>query len=1098
MSRWMVNEYTAQLMRGAKVLLLSLTFCVGPLDRWSLEAQTNLEIETYRIGIQATSGATRTLEAWRATENILNQTSEQDGLPYRFTIVPEVGGTIANSIEAGRIDLLLTDPAAFVVAEVEFGARAILSTARIIEGKSVDKTGALIFVRADQPFSDLSDLRDEDVMAVAPTDFSGWWLAAQEFRRFRLEPMEHLGEVLFSGGNEREVIYAVQSGLVAAGVVRAGALEELADAGIVQLSEFRPISPQIIDGFPYWVSTPLYPERVLSALSEVPDPVLSLVINTLLDLDPGASEIHDKMEIAWQAPENYQVIHELLISLRARPYENYLWQAAVRIFSLHRWQILAVLLAVLCSLAFLSYQARRNWIMVEAQRNVLKSESRSKVFYRSAVEEHTVFCMLTRDGKISHVNGRFCDLAGQSRKALLGTELSTLLSNRDQRTLVGEIQQSMELKTPWNGHLRIRKVDGSYSWAQCMVIPVTGVEDRLSEIALVATDMTSTQKDVVETTFSDTLELIEDPVVVLNPSSLTVLYCNRAANHTLIQARIGGDWRNRPIDELITDEDLIALRARTDAVIEGPHRRITWEVDTKDKFSYEISLEYVAPEMGKPTLIVMYRDITERKAAELAKSEFVSTVSHELRTPLTSVKGAIAMASSGKAGEVPETVMALLGMASRNTDRLALLINDILDLEKIEAHKMEFNFEKLNLAELIDQALDANFHYADNLKVKLKAEIDLENSPYVTLGDKNRLMQVMDNLISNASKFSHPDTQVLIRLRRHKGWIRLSVRDFGAGIPRSTQLKIFGKFVQGDSSDSRAKGGTGLGLAIVKPIVEAHNGAISFYSEEGNGSEFFVDLPRVEGDVVSKVVLPAGLIAPGYLGCEDLADEIVVSAFTGFALIEEFEKCLRRSGWATDLEAGHVTTNQILNGSGVLGRAIATNLLDVGCRTLFSDLMDQGIIHNAPVCFLEASMNRVPDGASEADISGSTVMSEWLSAIPQHIGADGAASIEIKVLMIAGEDLSIDTDTHVEIKRVGHFRDLPTRSDLQSVDMVLYLSDNIETCTALILPTDQGVLAGKLPITVFSGQKIEKAAHFGVVSKFSLRNSVQGRKSRMR
>lgn len=1091
-------ESVAPIFRHARGMLIFLAFCAAFSSLWSLEAQTARELETYRIGVQATSGATRTLEEWRTTEQTLNEASARQAFPFRFTIIPEAGGNVANSIDAGRIDLLLSDPAAFVVAEVDYGARAILSTARIVDGRSVDRTGALIFAKADQPFSDLSDLQGANVMAVSPSDFSGWWLAAQEFRRFRLDPMDHLGEVLFSGGNEREVVYAVQSGLVSAGVIRAGALEELAGAGVVRLSEFRPISPQRIDGFPYFVSTPLYPERVLSALPHVPEPVLSLVINTLLESDPSIASGQSGMEVAWQAPENYQNVHELLVSLRAAPYENYLWQATVRIYALYRWQILAVLCAVLGSLTFLAHQARRNWALAEAHRNVLKSESRSKVFYRSAVEEHTVFCMLNRDGKISHVNGRFCDLAGQPRQALMGRELSTLLSTHDQALLTDEIQQSMDLKTPWNGHLRIKKTDGSYSWAQCMVIPVTGVEDKLSEIALVATDMTSTQIDLVEATFTDTLELIEDPIIVLNPLSLSILHCNKAAEKTLIEERVGGNWRNRPIEELITSEDLKALHARRDAVVEGPNRRLKWEVDTKAKISYEISLEYVVPEMDKPSLIVMYRDITDRKAAELAKSEFVSTVSHELRTPLTSMKGAIAIASSGKAGEVSPQVQQLLGMASRNTDRLFILINDILDLEKIEAQKMKYNFETLDLEELVEQAIKANHYYAENLKVNLVAEIDPASAPYVTIGDRNRLMQVMDNLISNASKFSHPDSQVLIRLLRCNGWIRLSIRDFGTGIPEAAQLKIFGKFVQGDSSDIRAKGGTGLGLAIVKPIVEAHKGAISFFSQEGVGSEFFVDLPRLDGDEVIKVDTPAELIATGFLHDADPSQEIVVSAFTGSALIEAFERGLRRSGWATDLEAGHVTTNQILNGSGVLGRAIAMNLLDVDCRTLLSDLIEQNVIKNSPVCFFEASMERGLSPDLRTGARGSSAISEWLVSIPGTIVGAGKQVPVIKVLVISDEDLPIADEDVVRITRVRDLNDPRSMGNLETYDLVLHLTETAETCTALILPTAKGVLEDQLPLTVFAGQKTDVAVHLGVVSKFSLKNNTQTRRARGR
>ncbi len=1079
-----------RILRTTKMLGLAAILVVGSSDLIPVRAQTETEIETYRIGVQATAGATRAIETWRATEDVLNQASIAQDLPYRFSIVPETGDSITIAIDAGRVDLLLTDPAAFVVAEVDYGTRAILSTARMSNGRSEDQTGALVFARSDSGFSSLADLEGQTVMAVSQADFSGWWLAAQEFRKFRLDPEQHLGDILFSGGNEREVIYAVQSGLVDAGVIRSGALEELAAQGSISMAEFRPISLQNYDDFDAWVSTPLYPARVLSALPGVPDEALSLIINTLLDLenvDPSALE---DGQTVWQAPQNYQSVHELLISLRAPPYENYIWQAIVRIHSTYKWLIYSVVVAIIGSLTFLAYQARRNFILAEARRNVLTSESRSKVFYRNAIEEHTVFCMLTKDGKISHVNSRFCELAGQERRALLGKNLTDYLSERDKNLLADEIQVSMDLKTPWNGHVRIQKEDGSFAWAQCTIIPVTGIDDTLSEIALVATDMTSTQQDVVEETFNDTLELIEDPVIVLNPQTLGVTYCNRAADKTLVKGRVGGEWKDRPITELITKEDLDALRMRCEALIEGDQRRITWEVDTKDDLSYEISLEYVVPEMEAPSLVVMYRDVTERKAAERAKTEFVSTVSHELRTPLTSMKGALKMASSGLAGEVPDKMKDLLDMANRNTDRLVTLINDILDLEKIEAQKMTYHLEQIDMVEIIQQAIEANSFYAQRFNVTLAPKIDEEDAPYITMGDRNRLMQVMDNLLSNASKFSHEGEEVTVSLFRHNGSIRMTIRDYGTGIPKGSQEKIFGKFVQSDSSDTRAKGGTGLGLAIVRPIIAAHNGAISFHSEENVGTEFFVDLPLVEGESTSTVVQPEKLVVDEFSTSTDVVEED--DQLSDWRLIQEFVKRLRRTGWGTELESGQVTANQILSGSGVLGHAIALNLLDNDRRELLSELIELKVVENAPVHILEATLE--DETRTDKDTLGTHVLSDWLKRLPKLLPGDGDEPSKLKVLLIAKEGTALASTDFVEIKRVGGTSEAAAMTEQDEYDLILSQTETADTCCTLIMPTETGLLIDDLPMTIFVGQKSKDDGSMGVVSKFNIPNAGRGRR----
>ena len=1086
-----IKRWLSAAPRVVGILGLATLFVFGTQNGGELRAQSEEPATTYRIGVIATAGATRAIETWRATQDVLNQASAAQDMPFRFSIIPETSTSMADAISAGRVDLLLSDPAAFVVAEVDHGARAILSAARMTDGRSVDQMGALIFTRSDAPFEAIADLEDQRIMAVSHNDFGGWWLAAQEFRKFRFDPQTHLREILFSGGNEREVIYAVQSGLVEAGVVRASALEDLAAQGAISLDEFKPISLREFEGFDYWVSTPLYPERVLSALPNVIDEALSLVINTLLELenvDPSALE---SGRVVWQAPQNYQSVHELLISLQAPPYENYFFQAIVRIHAEYKWLIYGITIAIVGSLAFLAYEARRNFALAEASRNVLTSESRSKVFYRNAIEEHTVFCMLTRDGLISHVNNHFCELAGQERRALLGQKLADFLSEKDRQMLVGEIQEAMALKTPWNGHIRVQKGDQSVAWAQCTIIPVTGIDDQLSEVALVATDMTSTQQDVVEETFNDTLELIEDPVIVLRPETLTITYCNRAGAKLLIKDRVGGEWKDRPLAEVITGEDLNALRMRCEALIEGGQRRVTWEVDTRDERSYEISLEYVEPEMDAPSFVVMYRDVTERKAAERAKAEFVSTVSHELRTPLTSMKGALKMANSGLVGEVPDKMKDLLDMANRNTDRLVTLINDILDLEKIEAQKMVYNLEDVDMVEIIQQAVEANRFYAQRFNVTLVPKIDEEDGPYITKADRNRLMQVMDNLLSNASKFSLEGGEVDIGLFRHNGHIRMTVRDYGTGIPEGSQEKIFGKFVQSDSSDTRAKGGTGLGLAIVRPIIAAHNGDISFHSEENVGTEFFVDLPLVEGETVSEVTQTENLVVDAFSPSDKLDDDPVVS---DSPLVQEFVKRLRRSGWGTEMDAGQVTTNQILNGSGVLGHAIAINLLDQDRRELLSELIELKVIENAPVNILEATLEADAEQAGNVDRLGTQVVSDWLRRVPKLVAQDEKRTPELKILLIADGGIKMTGGENLSVTRVNDASDVADRTATDVYDLVISQTETPKSCCTLIMPTETGQLYDDLPLTIFVGQKTKDDMSMGVVSKFSMPNAGRGRR----
>jgi PAS domain S-box-containing protein len=235
-------------------------------------------------------------------------------------------------------------------------------------------------------------------------------------------------------------------------------------------------------------------------------------------------------------------------------------------------------------------------------------------------------------------------------------------------------------------------------------------------------------------------------------------------------------------------------------------------------------------------------DISERRKVDRLKNEFISTVSHELRTPLTSIRGALGLMAGGALGELPDKARELVEIANKNSERLTLLINDILDIEKIASGQMKFDLRPHPLMPLVGQAVEANAAYGEQFGVAFRLTGAVADGMIRVDGD--RLLQVLYNLLSNAAKFSPAGAEVDVAVERRGAHLRVSVTDRGPGIPEAFRDRIFQKFSQADASDTRQRGGSGLGLSISKAIVERMGGRIGFETEAGAGSTFHFDFPE--------------------------------------------------------------------------------------------------------------------------------------------------------------------------------------------------------------------------------------------------------------
>ncbi len=254
----------------------------------------------------------------------------------------------------------------------------------------------------------------------------------------------------------------------------------------------------------------------------------------------------------------------------------------------------------------------------------------------------------------------------------------------------------------------------------------------------------------------------------------------------------------------------------------------------------EVRGEVVTERQGSPARLVgVMADVSERREIERVKAELVGVVSHELRTPLTAIYGFLELLREGELGALPPEAAELVELAAANADRLIRLLNDILDLERLESGPIDLEWETVDLGVLVGQVVAVMRPQAEEAGVDLVGE----SVPVRVWADPDRIFQVLVNLVSNAIKFSDPGDVVRVGVEGGDDYARVWVTDEGRGIPLEHQETIFGRFQQVDKADSREKGGTGLGLAICRMIVEQHGGRIGVESRPGEGTTFRFTFP---------------------------------------------------------------------------------------------------------------------------------------------------------------------------------------------------------------------------------------------------------------
>lgn len=713
------------------------------------------EENTINIGVMVGSDSGHTMDDWNTTVDFLNAETDTN----LFELIP-IQFNNFTEIEAKEIDFIICGPWMYVEGENEQGITAIATHKHIWEGKFYTMYGAVFITQANRTdINSLDDLRNRSFMYVDNTSFSSYLITLHEIQQIErgIETSQKTGtpqpppsliygmsedllknspfKTVSFGGNSTAVVLAVKEGKVDGGAIRTGTLEEMAAEGLIELEEFKVINQQHVEGFPFLLSSRLYPEWVFARTNSVSDELAEEVVIALLKMP-------DKKG-GWTVSQDYQQVRDLMRHLRVGPYED-IGKMSLKDIIIRYWYLFALILMI-------------------------------------------IFVMGLTTTYVDSVNRKYKKELAKREKA----EQSLIES-----------------------------------------------EDKFAKISMSA----------------------QDAIIMMDNKGL-VTFWNRAAEKMFEYAKeevIGKDLHSLIAPEEYKDgykNGLVEFMATGKGSALGQAISLKARKKSGEEFPVELSLSSFVLRDGTWNAAGIIRDITYRKKAEEAlidaritaesanrtKSEFLANMSHELRTPLNAIIGFSDILLEKTIGDLNEKQIKYLRNISTSGRHFLALINDVLDLSKVDAGKMQIAYEKFTISEVYTDVKNILSNFAISKSIKLTFEI--EPGLDEISADKLKFKQILYNLVSNAIKFTPEHGSVHISASIRSNVLHMEVRDTGIGISDEDQKKLFSAFTQLDSTYSRKYQGTGLGLVLVKKYVEMHRGKVWVESEIEKGSSFVFEIP---------------------------------------------------------------------------------------------------------------------------------------------------------------------------------------------------------------------------------------------------------------
>lgn len=459
----------------------------------------------------------------------------------------------------------------------------------------------------------------------------------------------------------------------------------------------------------------------------------------------------------------------------------------------------------------------------------------------AAIKAHCIVSMTDGSDRIVEVNQKFLETFEYQAEDVIGKSTRILNDPVSDKSVFTEIHSTLLQGQPWIGEHSAVTKSGKRKFFQATVIPLVNEHGQHVKTISLRTDVTKQRSAEADRQMRAMLDDLQDELYIYRVSDLAITYVNKRACD-----RCEWDPQNC-LGKRITDTDPNFnedfFRKHVQPLVDGDKKSVVIQVQ-QIKGPVEISTRLHKGTDGETVFVSVLRDIKDRKSIERAKMSSVSVVSHELRTPLTSISGSLRMLQSKFQQQLAGPGAGLVDLAMRNCDRLMIIVNDILDLEKIESGEAPFEKAPFDLNLFAKEAIEVNQGYGDEFGVSFELKSDVKSA--LVYADATRLMQAISNLLSNAAKYSNDGDTVVVSITDSDSDWRLTVSDKGPGIAEDVQHLLFNSFSQLAPSDGKKRPGTGLGLAITKTIVQKNGGRCGIESEVGAGSQFYFDLPKLQ------------------------------------------------------------------------------------------------------------------------------------------------------------------------------------------------------------------------------------------------------------